>query len=293
VHASSKKCPYCRASSRFSFAYDGQAFFDCRGCDLVFRDDHPHGGESMIRYYEERYFEELTGDQLLGQRDRLFSHVLDEIEEAAPPGTLLDAGCGCGHFLKNAQDRGWLIKGVDPSGGSIAYSRALVKDATLKGTLKDLQDGQTYDVITMINVLDHTVEPWQETLQALSLLKPGGLLYLRFPNGRYHQALWKTLPRLVPLHWVMPYVVFHQHSFRSRFMERLLSRQGYVDIVIRNAAISDRLRPCFFLGERINEGLRSFLNATLKRTNRLFGPSVLWGPSLTVMARKKRFEEAA
>jgi 2-polyprenyl-3-methyl-5-hydroxy-6-metoxy-1,4-benzoquinol methylase len=282
-----RTCPYCGSPAGFSFRYDEAAYYHCLTCDLVFRDEPENLRAERMRDYEYCYFEDRSDDQRLGERDRLYALILNDIERERPPGSILDAGCGCGIFLRLARDRGWRIRGVDPSEGSIAYARTLVQDAAARGTIGDLKDGRTYDVITMINVLDHTEKPWQETLAARELLKPGGLLYLRFPNGRYHQTLWKGFSRFMNANLLRRYVIFHQHSFRRRFIEGLLARQGYVNAATRNSYISDQLNPILFLGQRSNEIFRKGFNAAMKAARRLPGPTLPWGPSLTVTADLK------
>jgi len=281
------ECPYCRGPVDFSFRYDGEGYYHCRTCDLVFRDDSDERKAERMKDYEHSYFDNLSDDQRLGKRDRLYALILDDIECEKPPGAILDVGCGCGLFLHLALKRGWKIRGVDPSEGSIAYAQTLVNDAATRGTLRDLNDGSTYDVVTMINVLDHTAEPWQEILAATELLKPGGLLYLRFPNGQYHQGLWKVLSRFVNTDILRRFVIFHQHSFRKRFVEGLLAHQGYVNVITRNAYISDRSNLLFFMSESVNDFLRKGINAAFKAARRISGPSLPWGPSLIVTANRK------
>lgn len=53
--------------------------------------------------------------------------------------------------------------GVDPSEESIIYCEKLLgKGVADKGSLEHFSKGKLYDVITMINVLDHSLEPWAE-----------------------------------------------------------------------------------------------------------------------------------
>src|SRR6185503_2191689 len=47
----------------------------------------------------------------------------------------------------------------------------------------------TLDAVTLVNVLDHTTRPRAVVREAARVLRPGGLLVVRVPNGAFH-APW-------------------------------------------------------------------------------------------------------
>jgi SAM-dependent methyltransferase len=152
---------------------------------------------------------------------------------------LLDVGCGCGFFLKEAGNRGWDVAGVDPSEESITHCDRLLGDSVAqKGTLKDFSQRKMYDVVTMINVLDHSTEPWSEILRVRVLIKPKGLIFLRFPNGVFHTTLYKISKIFKLENFIKDFLVFHEYSFTPYFIRRLLNDCGFANIVIQNAGFS-------------------------------------------------------
>ncbi len=237
---SSESCPYCHSTAKLYFSTHMRHYFHCDNCDLIFRGNRgSEDRESLIRYYENQYFFEHAHDQLDGARNILYSRILDRIEEKTKIGRLLDVGCGCGFFLKEAENRGWDVAGVDPSRESISYCKNILNGGVAcKGTLKNMSQEKMYDVITMINVLDHSAEPWSEIAQARVLIKPEGLLFIRFPNGIVHSALYIISKSLKIENFIKDFLVFHEYSFTPIFIRRMLRDQGFSNIVIQNAGFS-------------------------------------------------------
>ena len=143
-------------------------------------------GDDVVAIYRKNYFIEHSADQTGGNRNTLFDHALDLIETKKRIGKLLDVGTGCGFFLIAAWERGWQVKGVEPSIQSVELAQEEYGLDVFNGTLRDYNDDSPFDVITFNNVLEHSVLPWQEIALANKLLQPGGLVYLRFPNGVLH-----------------------------------------------------------------------------------------------------------
>ncbi len=142
------------------------------------------------------------------------------------------------------------------------------------------------DVITLINVFDHSAEPWREIELVNELLKPGGVVYLRFPNGFLHTSLYKQAFRLGLADRIRRFLVFHELSFTPKFIKRLLLDVGLSDIVVLNSPASEGdphnlfpdpsvaqyvKRAIFFIGQTI-----SFISCG----------KILLGTSLEVIATK-------
>jgi len=282
-------CPYCHSAVELHFSTHINYFFHCSDCDLIFKiGKHPADRDNPEKYYAESYFDEYAYDQLSGQRNNLYSHILNRIENVTDTGTLLDVGCGCGVFLKVARDRGWNIAGIDISEESIAYcERILGTGVAQQGTFKDLSRENVYDVITMINVLDHLTEPWVVINKAGFLLRPGGLIFLRFPNGILHPTLFKMSEKVRAENFIHRFLVFHEYSFTPKFISKLLSDRGFSKIVIRNSPL---VKGHVYGSNPAKKRFGNFLNhmiwsiaSTLDFCSR---GRILIGPSLEVFARK-------
>lgn len=276
-----ESCPYCHSFSTFNFRISKRFYFHCKSCDLFFKGDRQAGDENnLARYYEYKYFADYAHDQIAGTRNVIYSHILDRIENESGIGKILDVGCGCGYFLNEARRRGWNVTGIDPSEESIVYSKTLLGEGvTHKGTLKYLSNDHVYDVITMINVLDHSSEPWADIERSFDLLHSAGLLLLRFPNGVTHSTILKLSKYLRLDNAVVKYLVFHEYLFTPKFITKLLSDYCYVNIKISNANFSR--------GNIFNSLLKKSYGITVNALSLISGGRIFLAPSLEVTARKK------
>jgi 2-polyprenyl-3-methyl-5-hydroxy-6-metoxy-1,4-benzoquinol methylase len=274
-------CPWCRSQAGYVMSRFGERYLRCGSCDLVFRERLPDA-ETLHREYRDRYFEELAGDQLIGQRTALYRCILERIERHERGGSLLDVGCGCGFFIELAGRRGWRVEGIDPSSESVALAREVLGKAVSCVSWQAYSSDRRFDVITMINVIDHMASPWTDLQKALSFLKPGGLLYLRFPNGMVHAKLLRIVERLSLPAWMQGYFVVHLYSFSAPFVRALLRNLGFEEIAITNSAVTGRVGQRRLLHPVIGWAFQ----AGLSLLDRLAGGGILLGPSLDVMARK-------
>jgi SAM-dependent methyltransferase len=219
-----------------------------------------------------------------GERSRLFDKILDLIEERKSSDTLLDVGTGCGFFLMAAKKRGWKVRGIEPSIQSVEIASRESGLDIYSGTFQEYDKKVEFDVITFINVLDHSMEPWKDVERAINLLKSGGIIYFRFPNGLWHTQIYRLISKLGLASLIRKFLVFHEVCFSPKFIKRLLSDFGFTDVVVYNAGLSGgsliRLSPFFSFAVQWIEILE-------KVTDTISGGRFLWGPSLEVIATKK------
>ena len=278
-----KKCPYCGANGNFYFKISSRTYNRCLDCDLIYKENQD-SYDKVVAHYRDDYFRRYSADQMGGKRDRLFGRILDLIEKKRDTGRLLDIGAGCGFLLAAAQKRGWEVKGIEPSRQSVEVAQRQYGFDVFNGTLQEYDENGEFDVITFVNVLDHSVEPWKEVSKAKLLLKSNGVLFLRFPNGLFHSYLFKVSKKLNIERIIARFLVFHEYCFTPGFVRRLLSDNGFADVEVYNASLSGGSLissfPVFSFVTRAIELVE-------KLTDLISGGRVLWGPSLDVIARKE------
>jgi 2-polyprenyl-3-methyl-5-hydroxy-6-metoxy-1,4-benzoquinol methylase len=242
--------------------------------------------DRVLAVYRENYFSRCSADQVEGGRNNLFNQILDLIEERKKIGKLLDVGTGCGFFLIAAQKRGWEVKGIEPSVQSVEVARKKGLDV-FNGTLREFYGSGQLDVITFINVLDHSAEPWKEIDRARNLLKSGGLIYIRFPNGFLHTRIYRLALKYGLANEIQKFLVFHQFSFTPRFIRRLLSDWGFSGITTLNSPPSESDPNRLLYRPTLAQFTKRSLHLMAKAVEVISGRKILLGTSLEVMAVKR------
>jgi 2-polyprenyl-3-methyl-5-hydroxy-6-metoxy-1,4-benzoquinol methylase len=192
----------------------------CRDCGLVYVNPH-HQASVILHEYEEvvdpLYLEEREGRVLTFRRN------LRPLEELMSPDRgrrLLDVGCYIGVFLEIAQERGWEAWGVEPSHWAAreARNRGL---QVLEGTLDNTHLAEeSFDVITMWDVIEHLADPLEELRKSYRLLKKGGLICIHTIN------IQSPLARLMGHRW--PWLMaMHLHYFSPPTLRAMLRKTGF------------------------------------------------------------------
>jgi SAM-dependent methyltransferase len=167
---------------------------------------------------------------ILARQRRAARLVLALVERLTPGRRLLDFGCGEGVLVHEARQRGWHSVGLDLNHGLVAAANVHWGfDALMAGTLDELsrRGPDRYDVIISSQVFEHLQRPLETGRQAVSLLKPGGLLYLDVPNVRQlgeRLARGKTLDPTA--HW---------NHFSLSTLHRLVVRLGCAPVYASGA----------------------------------------------------------
>ncbi len=187
-------------SSRQSVAHG--RILRCRTCRFGFRQSRPSEAELAGLY---RDLDPTVYEREAYGRTRIARRHLKIVERFARPGTLLDAGCASGAFLRCAADAGWKITGVEPSEVLSAKAqqtlagRGLVLCAPLqRANLRP----SSFTAITLWDVLEHVPDPRAFLEHCAALLKPGGHLFVNVPDLDSLQArlLGQRWPLLLAEH---------------------------------------------------------------------------------------------
>ena len=178
---------------------------------------------------------ESYGEQGLSLVDRLGVWLSQRaILPHVPPGArMLDLGCGYdATLLRSLAPRLAAGTGVDVSIGDEA--RAVPGLRFEEGTLEEAfprLDDASFELVTLINVLEHLWEP-QETLTACHrVLAPGGVLLVNVPTWRGKIALELSAFRL----GTSPAIEMDDHKayYDGRDLWPLLVRAGFKPSAIR------------------------------------------------------------
>ncbi|MBI2404330.1 MAG: class I SAM-dependent methyltransferase [Gemmatimonadetes bacterium] len=142
----------------------------------------------------------------------------------APPrgGRLLDFGCGVGDFALTAVAAGIDVDAIEPD--DVARTSAASRGVRVRRTLEELEregGSGAYDVITLIDVVEHVRRPL-DLLRALRrVVRSTGALYLSAPNYQSAQA------RLLGARWDQATNPTHLFLFSPGSMRHLLAAAGF------------------------------------------------------------------
>jgi 2-polyprenyl-3-methyl-5-hydroxy-6-metoxy-1,4-benzoquinol methylase len=114
---------------------------------------------------------------------RKFATILDELEPYRGDGRLLDVGCSIGLFLDLARERGWHGTGIEFGQRALRHARDELGLEVLDVPLEDAGfAAASFDVVTILSVLEHTTDPRALVHECARVLAPGGVLYVITPN---------------------------------------------------------------------------------------------------------------
>jgi SAM-dependent methyltransferase len=194
---------------------------ECRACHVAFQTPRPSEAASAA-YMQHRW---RGDDSYVADADAQTKRATKQLKALADltPTTLLDVGAGAGAFVAAARTAGWDAVGVEQSPAAIAQAKAL-HHITLHATIPN----QTFDVITLWDVVEHLRDP-EGLLRLLRIhLKPGGRLIVE--TGNYESWL-RLLQRDA---WGL-YLFDHQYYFTPQSLAVLIERAGFQQFSVLRA----------------------------------------------------------
>ncbi len=163
---------------------------DCQDCGFAHILPIPTTDE-LVSVYEDDYYTTEKPLYLEHHNEdadwwrRTYGERYDRFEELLPASRrrILDIGSGPGFFLLTGKERGWDVQGVEPSKHAADHAGSLGVPVVNEFFDENVALGLgTFDVVHMSEMLEHVPDPHGLISTALSVLKPGGLLYVMVPN---------------------------------------------------------------------------------------------------------------
>jgi SAM-dependent methyltransferase len=239
-------------------------FVHCPDCDLVFRFPLPSDAQ-ILEMHNNCYSEiKITIDttNLNSPEYSVLNHVKYIRSWGYAGENVLDFGAGTGLFAWHLKQEGFLVEGVEFSKKAIDFA---IKRYGLRffESLNNLKDKkvQLFDIITLIETIEHIKRPHIILERLYSILKPGGTIYISTPNRNGINA------RINSNAWREARNTCHLILFNHRSLSKILTEVGFVSI--NNIWFSPLTSP-------------SFKNILLHRILQTFG---LYG-AIRITARK-------
>lgn len=223
-----ESCPSCGHQSfqyymtceDYTVSHENFKIVKCDKCTLIFTNPRPKSS-ALDKYYEsEEYISHTnTATNLIGTiyktvRSIALKSKVNLINSLSTKGSLLDYGCGTGHFLNAAYQNGWKVKGIEPSDN--ASSNAI---SEIKGfIIKDIQNvNGKFNIISLWHVLEHIAD-LRATIQSLiNKLEETGKLIIAVPNPESYDA------QIYREHWAAYDLPRHLYHFSQNSLAQLLN----------------------------------------------------------------------
>ncbi|MFZ1994350.1 MAG: class I SAM-dependent methyltransferase [Solirubrobacteraceae bacterium] len=231
--SSQPACRICGGQTVMVGAVDGSfsgrsyALRRCDACGYAFIADP---WTEFARIYDDRYYAGRGADPLVDYEFELASpqntirvyewrgitRIVSSLLGGLDGVRWLDFGAGNGGLVRYVSTH-TPATAVGFEEGSIAH-RARELGIAVNSEL-DAEDEGSYDVVTAIEVLEHTLDPVAELRRIRGLLRPGGLLLLTTGNAAPYASRLSRWPYVIP--------EIHISFFEPATLERALRASGF------------------------------------------------------------------
>ncbi len=207
----------------------GYRMVQCRHCKLVYMNPRPDREELKLLYRNYHIRNGKNEDDWNTLMEGIFRETASFLVKKFPEGgTLLDVGCGYGHFIEIMKKEGWSVMGIDPSPLTLASAKKRGLNVR-EGTFEDIEtEPDSFDAITMFYVLEHLHEPLSALRKAWRLLRPEGILVVRVP----HTTPVVRILSLLSIPNNLYDLPFHLYDFSPRTLKEIIGMAGFSGIRI-------------------------------------------------------------
>jgi len=203
-------CPICKSNKiRFLKKNQGVSIFECTNCETAIipkniKDNNVYDFKS----YNERkkYFK------------KRFNKLINKITNFKKTGEALDIGGGYGLFAHLLEERGFVVEIIEPY-LKVKYTK---KNKVYRTTFENFitKQKKKYDLILLMDVLEHFKKPDVVLLQIKKILKNNGIVVIQTPN-------YKSLMARITTNWAWWMVEDHKLIFSKNSLNKLLQKTGY------------------------------------------------------------------
>lgn len=205
-------CPLCQGGTLHAFSKGEYVFWDCTRCHHRFsplreRESNAH----VDTHYGDDYFEGggagyadyLQEGRLLRDHGMRYGKLLARWMR---PGNVLDVGSAAGFFLKGLIDSGWKGTGVEPNAKMASHARVALGVQVETGSFEAYVSGDRFDLVAMVQVIAHFIDPRKVLRKAFDHLQPDGHLLVETWNRNSWTAKlfgrsWHEYSPPTVLHW--------------------------------------------------------------------------------------------
>ena len=215
--------------------------YRCASCGLVFvgnkisKDEIAEAYASIesTSYYEEIYNETLK---------KMEFSVREMLAFTDKSARIIDIGTGNGMFLQVLHDSGFKnVSGHEIAGEDVSGVKDIAERLYQDFDYQTIPS-ETFDVVTLLDVIEHVVSPHYLLENVFRILKPGGFVYFHTPvvtrtDRIMHKILKVPALNKIPKMWQTGRTtIFHLQNYTRPSLEKLLADCSFsnIDIKIQN-----------------------------------------------------------
>lgn len=213
-----RACPACSGAASRSLGRTGQYTWSrCGACGTRF----------VVEPVDQAELDDFYAGYYSGCNPAVPQVVEERLDELVrsfvgyrSTGRLLDVGFGAGSLLEAASRSGWECWGTELAASDAEQTRPSWN--IHRGDLKQLSlPLRAFDVVCMVELLEHVLDPVEQLGAAARLLRPGGLLFATTPSAGGLSA------KALGLRWSAFAPPEHLQLFTPSSLRRATASAGY------------------------------------------------------------------
>lgn len=203
-----KQCPVCDSCRIYTeFNKEGYNYCKCKRCGFIFVNPRPDM-EELKEIYDENFYKSGAAHkykELNASLDYAAEQQLKLVKSVVKPfagHTLLDIGCGKGHFLKLVNRGSYNGMGIDISAESFETCKAEGIPIVLT-TIEEFKNDLKFRAITAFDLVEHISDLDSFTAAVQNKLYPYGYFIFKVPNVnafRFKQLNKPHIGFMAPVH---------------------------------------------------------------------------------------------
>jgi 2-polyprenyl-3-methyl-5-hydroxy-6-metoxy-1,4-benzoquinol methylase len=239
-------CPACHRQNSVNIGMkNSYPLLKCGSCKTIFAEISTEGEKSageMQELYDHYY--DGAKYELPKAAEISLSKMVDSFAGYRQTGNFVDIGFGEGGMLSVAERKGWNCFGTELSPHSLKYgeSRSWIVSKDAFEDARFPKEG--FDVVTMVELIEHVPNPDFFFQTAFRLLRPNGLLFLTTPNPK------SINQRVLGSDWSVISPPEHITLWSPQGLRQSLKRNGFETRTIR----TDGLNPVEIISKFRNRG---------------------------------------
>ena len=237
-----ERCPVCNQpySSVLSPSKAKLVWVVCPKCKSLFHTEAP-SAQMLFEYYSDYYNSDNLSVPQVAVRS--LERTVSSFEPyRSLVNSICDIGFGAGSLLEIANGQGWKCSGTEYSTKALEMGLSKGWDVHEGNLVDGLLEGP-FDVLTIIETLEHVYDPLALLKEAKKRLRVGGLLYGTTPNASSINR------RILGENWNVVSFPEHPILLSKKALYILLKELGFVNIEIFSAGLNpfDLLRRVKFI----------------------------------------------